>query len=44
MTDNKLSVEEILKQFDDFESLCSENVIGRSEDENEMILSFCLKK
>ena len=34
MADNKLSADEILKHFGDYESLSLENVIDGSEDEN----------
>ena len=54
--DNKLSADEILKHFGDYETLSQENVIDGSEDENEINLfnpssyyliedlPFCLKK
>ena len=56
MADNKLSADEILKHFGDYESLSLENVIDGSEDENEINLfnpspyyliedlPYCLKK
>ena len=56
MADNKLSADEILQHFGDYESLSLENVIDGSEDENEINLFnpslfylfedllFCLRK
>ena len=38
MADKKLSADEILKHFREYERLCPENVIGGSEDENEINL------